>query len=119
MLNDRAAIEQLLKDAGWAINANDGRCHLIEDVLCRVTAICTELLAQETGQEHSERMHRENDPHVIGDDEVCRGPSEDYDPAEDDGSDPDECPHCNGTGEQTSGGLSMECPECGGDGWEC
>lgn len=37
----------------------------------------------------------------------------------DDDYEPEECPHCNGTGEQSAGGLTMDCPECGGDGWEC
>ncbi len=37
-------IEKLLIDAGHAINANDGRCAVIEDVLCRFTTLCTDLL---------------------------------------------------------------------------
>lgn len=43
MIN-REAVEKLCRDAGHAINANNGRCALIEDVLCRVTTLCVELL---------------------------------------------------------------------------
>jgi hypothetical protein len=32
--------EKLMVKAGHAINANDGRCGLIEDALCGTTSIC-------------------------------------------------------------------------------
>lgn len=41
---NRESIEQLCRDAGHAINANNGRCPLIERVLCNVTTLCVELL---------------------------------------------------------------------------
>lgn len=37
-------VEKLLIATGHAINANDGRCALIEDVLIKVTTLCTDLL---------------------------------------------------------------------------
>jgi hypothetical protein len=40
----REDLERLLRDAGHAINANNGRCGLIEDVLCRVTSLCVYML---------------------------------------------------------------------------
>jgi hypothetical protein len=36
---DRGKMEALLRDTGRAINANNGRCQLIEDVLCRMTSV--------------------------------------------------------------------------------
>lgn len=39
-----------------------------------------------------------------------------YDPTDDDI--PGLCPHCNGTGRQDCGDVSMECPECNdGEEW--
>jgi hypothetical protein len=40
----RDDVMALLSDAGHAINANDGRCPLIEDVLCRTTTLCVQVL---------------------------------------------------------------------------
>ena len=36
-------LKKLLIDTGHAINANNGQCELIEDVLCRVTTLICEL----------------------------------------------------------------------------
>lgn len=44
----RAEIEKLMRDAGHATNANAGRCGLVEDVLCRVTCLCVDLLRETT-----------------------------------------------------------------------
>lgn len=68
----RPEMEALLNDCGRAINANNGRCPLIEDVLLRCSYLLVELLPQETEQEHSERLHRENDPHYFTDDDLFR-----------------------------------------------
>lgn len=38
-------IDQLLIDCGHAINANNGRCDLIEDVLCKTTTLVLEMEA--------------------------------------------------------------------------
>jgi hypothetical protein len=40
----RADVEALLIDLGHAINANDGRCYLVEEVLCRCTSLCIDVL---------------------------------------------------------------------------
>jgi hypothetical protein len=40
----RERVERLLRRAGEAINANAGRCGLVEAVLCEVTALCCDLL---------------------------------------------------------------------------
>lgn len=45
-VRDRAALEQLITDAGKAICANNGQCALIEEVLCRLAAVCHDLLKQ-------------------------------------------------------------------------
>lgn len=37
-------LNTLLVDAGHAINVNNGRCELIEDVLCRLTGLVCDLL---------------------------------------------------------------------------
>ncbi len=42
---ERAAVEELLKDLGIAINVNNGRDEALEHTLCRVTTLCVELLA--------------------------------------------------------------------------
>lgn len=36
-------LKKLAADAGHAINANNGKCALIEDVLCRVTTLCVQV----------------------------------------------------------------------------
>lgn len=61
-MNNRAEIEKLLIDCGHAINVNNGKCELIEDVLCRTTTLCCEILDQLAAQEqaYSEEMHRQN-----------------------------------------------------------
>lgn len=43
-LLNREGVEKLCRDAGHAINANNGKCELIERVLCNVTTLCVELL---------------------------------------------------------------------------
>jgi len=43
----RERVEKLMRDAGHAINANDGRCPLVEKVLCDVTGLCCDLLKRE------------------------------------------------------------------------
>ena len=55
MLN-RTQVEKLMRDAGHAINANNGKCHLIEDVLCKVTTLCVELLNEFDEREHKARQ---------------------------------------------------------------
>jgi hypothetical protein len=55
MLN-RTAVEKMARDAGHAINANNGRCPLIEDVLCRVTTLCVELLNEFDEREYKARQ---------------------------------------------------------------
>jgi DnaJ-class molecular chaperone len=71
----------------------------------------------ETEQDHSDRMHRENDPHCFADDDFGLHP-DDYE----DGEMEIECPHCDGDGQVTldvgpAGSLTTDCPECGGTGW--
>lgn len=41
----RAEVERLLIDVGRAIDANGGHCYLIEEVLCRCTSLCSDMLA--------------------------------------------------------------------------
>ncbi len=96
----REQIEKLCIDAGHAINANNGRCELIEDVLCRVTTLCCDLLNQmDEEQAQSEQLHRENDPYYIKDDDIMEsGEDSDYED--------DDCPFCEGDG----------CIECDGTG---
>lgn len=36
----RERMERLCRNAGHAINANNGKCGLVEDVLCDVTTVC-------------------------------------------------------------------------------
>lgn len=72
---------------------------------------------EETDQEYSERMHRENNPHYISDDPEF---DDDHDPVfDDDYEDYEEaCPDCGGTGwVRCNGEIMMECAECGGDGF--
>lgn len=38
MLN-QTEVEKLMREAGHAINANNGECCLVEDVLCKVTTL--------------------------------------------------------------------------------
>ena len=66
-MHDKARIEKLMVDCGHAINANNGRCYLIEEVLCRVTTLCVELLNDMDEQAYSEEMHRQNDPNAARD----------------------------------------------------
>lgn len=68
----------------------------------------------ETDQEYSDRMHRENDPHYIGDDEIIE--------ADGDGDDDSsewliECDYCDGDGWNNCDGIKVECAACGGTGW--
>jgi hypothetical protein len=70
---DRAYLEKLLVDCGHAINANNGRCALIEDVLCRMTSVICALLPPErkavieTAQERDPFLpHGWSLPEIIG-----------------------------------------------------
>lgn len=54
MMN-KEAIEKLCRDAGHVINANNGRCVLIEDVLCKVMTLCIELLNDFDEKEYKAR----------------------------------------------------------------
>jgi DnaJ-class molecular chaperone len=78
----------------------------------------TERYPDESDQDYSDRMHRENSPHYISDDEIC----EPDDDGEDDYEMQIECPYCDGDGwvgtDQGGVGLYFECPECGGSGWQ-
>jgi hypothetical protein len=59
-------LENLLNKCGIAINANNGRCAIIEETLCEMTTLLVELLADTDEQEYSEAMHRENPaPHYF------------------------------------------------------
>lgn len=70
---------------------------------------------EETEQEYSDRMHRENNPHYMDDPEF----DEEHDPIfeddyyDDDDYPEDECPACGGCGMYNG----MECLECDGEGW--
>lgn len=42
----KSQIERLSRLAGYAINAHNGTCPLVEEVLCLMTTLCVELLNQ-------------------------------------------------------------------------
>lgn len=49
----KESVDKLLRETGHAINANNGRCSMIEDVLCKVTTLCVELLNDFDEREHA------------------------------------------------------------------
>lgn len=90
-------LNQLLVDAGQAIDANNGRCELIEDVLCRVTTLVCNLLdarEQEDRPEFPEQLCLRCG-HCLNDLSVCdncrtrgdrRAPQREYPEVYDDGT---------------------------------
>lgn len=114
----RERIEEMQRLAGAAINANNGRCPLIENVCLAVLSLCVDLLCDaEKEQAYSEEMHRQNDPHYFPDDpDIPEFDDEECESGE-------ACPFCDGSGETTTaregnGYISFDCPECGGTGWQ-